>query len=101
GVLSLTSPPSSPCVSRNAFSTTNHSCSRIPPIPSGSFSLWLGPATKPSSDIVRFAFNLPIDSSRSGRRVLGENLRERDTPARGLRLLTSVAGADPAEREAC
>ena len=28
-----------------------HSCSRVPPIPRGFSTLWLGPATKPSSDI--------------------------------------------------
>jgi hypothetical protein len=50
-VLSLTSPPSSPCIARQTLSGTTHSCSCVPPIPSGWSTLWLGPAMKPSRDI--------------------------------------------------
>ena len=46
-VLALTSPPSRPCGARHAASGTTHSCRRSPPIPSGSFTLWLGPGHEP------------------------------------------------------
>src|SRR2546428_11456909 len=49
--LAFTAPPSRPCMARQAASGKAHSCRRIPPIPSGLSTLWLGPATKPSSDI--------------------------------------------------
>ena len=50
-LLSFASPPSSPTIERHTASGNTHSCSRIPPIPSGLSTLWPGPATKPSSDI--------------------------------------------------
>src|SRR5262249_28080932 len=50
-VLSSTSPPGRPCIALQAARGKTHSCRRIPPIPIGSSTLWLGPATKPSSDI--------------------------------------------------
>jgi hypothetical protein len=50
-VLSLTSPPFMPNWSRKMASANAHSCSFMPPTPSGFATLWLGPATKPSSDI--------------------------------------------------
>jgi hypothetical protein len=62
GVLALTSPPSSPWLSRNALSGTIHWWSCIPPFPSGSCSLWSGPATKPSSDIVMLNRSLLIET---------------------------------------
>src|SRR5262249_32802162 len=62
GVLAFTSPPCSPCVSRNTSSATSHWWSCAPPIPSGSCSLWFGPATKPSSDIVMVTLTLLIES---------------------------------------
>src|SRR3954452_18489764 len=49
--LAFTSPPSLPCASRQAASGTTQSCSRSPPSPSGSSSLWFGPATNPSTEI--------------------------------------------------
>src|SRR5215218_7285661 len=61
GVLALTSPPSSPWLSRNALSGTSQSWSSSPPTPSGCSGDWSGPATKPSIDIVMFSFSLPID----------------------------------------
>src|SRR5207247_11294353 len=61
GVLALTSPPSSPWLSRNAFSGTSQSWSSSPPTPSGCSGDWSGPATKPSIDIVMFSFSLLID----------------------------------------
>src|SRR5438874_2615339 len=61
GVLALTSPPSSPWLSRNALSGTSQSWSCSPPTPSGCSGDWCGPATKPSIDIVMFSFNLLID----------------------------------------
>jgi DNA-binding transcriptional ArsR family regulator len=57
GVLALTSPPSSPCVSRKALSGRSHSLSCIPPIPNGFSALCSGPATKPSSDIIMFSLS--------------------------------------------
>src|SRR3954465_10799872 len=60
GVLSLTSPPSSPCASRKAASGNAHACSAMPPTPSGFSTLWFGPATKPSSDIVMLNLSLLI-----------------------------------------
>src|SRR4051794_38550803 len=62
GVLSLTSPPSSPCVRRKNSSGTSQSCSAWPPMPRGFASLWLGPATNPSSDIVMLNLSLLIAS---------------------------------------
>src|SRR5215218_10169701 len=50
-LLSFTSPPSMPCGERHALSGNTHSCSRMPPMPSGFSTLCFGPATKPSSDI--------------------------------------------------
>jgi hypothetical protein len=47
----LTSPPCWPWDERQAARPKTHSCSRMPPSPSGCSSLWFGPATKPSSDI--------------------------------------------------
>ena len=47
----LTSPPSRPWGLRQAASSNAHSCSCMPPSPSGSSSLWFGPAMKPSNDI--------------------------------------------------
>ena len=44
-------PTGLPCILRKAAVGKAHSCSRMPPTPSGSFTLWCGPATKPSSDI--------------------------------------------------
>src|SRR5687767_10100141 len=49
--LSLTSPPSRPCIARQTASGKAHSCRRMPPMPSGCSTLWAGPATKPSRDI--------------------------------------------------
>src|SRR5436190_4867255 len=60
GVLALTSPPSSPWLSRNALSGTSQSWSSSPPTPSGCSGDWCGPATKPSIDIVMFSFSLLI-----------------------------------------
>src|SRR6266545_4862984 len=50
-VLALTSPPSSPCGLRQVASLNAHSCSCVPPSPSGCSSLGFGPAMKPSTDI--------------------------------------------------
>src|SRR6266540_4959293 len=61
GVLALTSPPSSPWLSRNALSGTSQSWSSSPPTPSGCSGDWSAPATKPSIDIVMFSFSLLID----------------------------------------
>src|SRR2546421_3211088 len=61
GVLGLTSPPSSPWLSRNALRGTSQSWSCSPPTPSGCSGDWSGPATKPSIDIVMFSFSLLID----------------------------------------
>jgi hypothetical protein len=61
GVLALTSPPSSPWLSRNALSGTSQSWSSSPRTPSGCSGDWSGPATKPSIDIVMFSFSLLID----------------------------------------
>ena len=49
-----------PCCSRKTASGKIHSCSPIPPTPSGFSSLWSGPATKPSSDIEMWNRSLPI-----------------------------------------
>src|SRR3954471_4706378 len=61
GVLALTSPPSSPWLSRNASSGTSQPWSSSPPTPSGCSGDWCGPATKPSIDIVMFSFSFLID----------------------------------------
>jgi hypothetical protein len=45
-------PPDRPWRSRKVASPTIHSWSRSPPLPSGCSSVWVGPAMKPSSDIV-------------------------------------------------
>src|SRR5262245_28636478 len=74
GVLALTSPPPPPWVSRNVLSETSQSCSASPPTPSGFSTLWFGPATKPSSDIVIVTFTLLIQSSL---------LRARPSPSTG------------------
>jgi hypothetical protein len=50
-LLGFTSPPLLPCGCRQASSLTTHSCSCIPPSPSGCSSLWLGPAAYPSTEI--------------------------------------------------
>jgi len=71
GVLALTSPPSSPWLSRNALSGTSQSWSFSPPTPSGCSGDWSGPATKPSIDIVMFSFSLLIDPP-SFSRTLGQ-----------------------------
>ena len=44
-------PPFSPCCSRQASVGNAQWCRRSPPSPIGSFLLWLGPATKPSSEM--------------------------------------------------
>jgi hypothetical protein len=49
--LAFTSPPSLSCDSRHAASETAQSCRDSPPSPSGSSSLWFGPATNPSAEI--------------------------------------------------
>src|SRR6478735_5039665 len=59
-VLSLTSPPGIPCMERHAASGNTHSCSRMPPIPSGLSTLCSGPATNPSSDIEIFMRSLDM-----------------------------------------
>src|SRR3954468_3100695 len=43
-----------PCTERHALSGNTHSCSRMPPMPSGFSTLCFGPATNPSSDIEIF-----------------------------------------------
>jgi hypothetical protein len=50
-VLALTTPPSIPCDTRHASSSTTHPCRSSPATPSGSASLWFGPATYPSNDM--------------------------------------------------
>src|ERR671925_795953 len=59
--LGLTSPPSLSCASRQAASGTIQSCSRSPPSPSGFSSLWFGPATYPSAEIVIWHLSLLIE----------------------------------------
>src|SRR5205085_3906346 len=44
------SPPSRPCDFRQLAVASTHSCRPSPPRPSGSSSVWLGPATYPSSE---------------------------------------------------
>src|SRR5262245_31950806 len=92
GVLALTSPPSPPCDSRNAFSGTSHSCSCSPPIPSGWLSLWSGPATKPSSDMDMVSRNLLIETTPFldiGKTAPSSRLREMDSSLRERRSAAS------------
>src|SRR6266498_5990984 len=44
-------PPSMPCVARPLRVANAHSCSRVPPTPSGLSTLWSGPAAYPSSEM--------------------------------------------------
>src|SRR5688500_20194923 len=65
--LSFTSPPSMPCGTRHAANGKIHSCSYSPPRPSGAFTLWFGPATKPWSEmeILNRSFDIyaPVQST--------------------------------------
>src|SRR2546427_9351384 len=67
-LLALTSPPSRPCIDRQTFSGKTHSCRRMPPTPIGFFTLWLGPATKPSRDIeiLKRSFDTSVLRARRG-----------------------------------
>src|SRR3954471_4851814 len=61
-VLTLTSPSgcSSPCISPKTARDVNQSWRRSPPTPSGSSSVWFGPAENPSSDIEKLVRSLVI-----------------------------------------
>jgi hypothetical protein len=48
---------------RQTSSANAHWCRRMPPIPRGFSTLWLGPATNPSSDIAIFKRSLDISST--------------------------------------
>ena len=104
---------SNPCCSRQLSVANTHSCRRIPPSPIGFSRLWLGPATKPSSEIEMWQvtelmpLGLPPASeiiAHHARRSLRPDDYERDTQ-RGWRVSPSAvesmqSGPDVAVRRA-
>src|SRR5882672_3049755 len=72
----------------------------MPPIPSGLSTLWLGPATKPSSDIEILKRSLdthppPIHAACRGRHESSGSPPPRDLPAAKARDLVVVHHSDP------